>query len=83
MARAGDVLGMLCVGVEVSLMGDKYEDINWHGNSPAITKAEYIAGFATYDALQAGQDEAKLAAKASGAAKLAALGFTEEEIDAW
>jgi hypothetical protein len=31
MAKAGEVLEMLCAGIEYTLIGDNYDDINWLG----------------------------------------------------
>ena len=76
MAKSGEVLEMLCPGVELSISGVDYEDIEWYGKKPAITKAEYEAGFAQYDAWKAEQDAAKAAQKA---ALLDRLGITEDE----
>lgn len=76
MAKAGEVLGMLCPNIEVSIIGDKYEDINWFGKEPAITKKQYEDGFAQFDAWQAKQEAEKEAAKA---ALLERLGITADE----
>lgn len=76
MAQPNDVLSMLCSGLEWTLIGDKYEDINWHGAKPAITKAQYLAGFEAFDAWKAEQDAAKASAKS---ALLNRLGITAEE----
>ena len=65
MVNPSNVLTMLCPNVELAIVGDKYEDINWFGAEPAITKAEYEAGFAQYEVWQAEQDAAKAAAKAA------------------
>jgi hypothetical protein len=82
MAKSGEVLEMLCPGVELSISGVDYEDIEWYGKDPAITKAEYEAGFAQYDAWKAEQDAAKAQAKASAEAKLQALGLTADDLKA-
>lgn len=76
MAKSYEVLEMLCSGLEYTLVGDDYEDINWHGNKPAITKAQYVAGFQKYDEWKLAQDSAKAAAKD---AVLERLGITEDE----
>jgi hypothetical protein len=76
MALPGQVLFMLCPDIEYTLSGENYEDIVWHNGSPAITKAQYEAGFAQYDAWKAEQDAAKAAQKA---ALLDRLGITQEE----
>jgi hypothetical protein len=76
MALPGQVLFMLCPDIEYTLSGENYEDIVWHNGSPAITKAQYEAGFAQYDSLKAEQAEAKATQKA---ALLDRLGITEDE----
>ena len=76
MARSYDVLEMLCIDVEYVCRGLTYEDIDWLGNEPAITKAEFEAGFAQYDTWKAEQVAAKAAQKA---ALLDRLGITEDE----
>jgi hypothetical protein len=78
MARSYEVLEMLCNGIEYLCRGLTYEDIDWLGNEPAITKAEFEAGFAQYDAWKAEQDSAKAAQKA---ALLNRLGLTQEEFN--
>ena len=76
MAKAGEVLSMLCPGVEYTSYGDIYEDIVWNNGKPAITKSQYEAGFAQYDAWKSEQDANKADAKS---ALLNRLGITEDE----
>ena len=76
MALPGQVLFMLCPDIEYTLSGENYEDIVWHNGIPAITKAQYEAGFAQYDSLKAEQAEAKAT---QTAALLDRLGITEDE----
>lgn len=76
MAKLGEVLSMLCPEVEYSAQTQNYEDIDWFGAEPPITKAEFEAGFAQYDAWKAEQDAVKAAAKA---ALLERLGITADE----
>lgn len=76
MARSFDVLEMLCDGVEYICRGADYEDIDWLGNEPAITKKQFEDGFAKYDEMVASKESAKAATKA---ALLERLGITEEE----
>jgi len=76
MANVGQVLTMLCPTVEWSLIGEKYEDIDWHGNPAPITKKQFTDGFAQVDAWLFEQAEAKAADKA---ALLSKLGITAEE----
>ena len=76
MAKGYEVLDMLCPNVGRVISGDEYENINWLGEDPAITKKQFEDGFAQYDALKAEQDAAKANAKA---ALLERLGITAEE----
>jgi hypothetical protein len=78
MARGGEVLSMLCPNVEYVLRGSEYENIDWCGKEPAITKKQYEAGFAHYDAWKVEQDTAKTEAKAE---LLERLGLTQEEFN--
>jgi len=82
MINPGEVLSMLCPGVELAIVGDKYEDIDWFGKEPAITKKQYEDGFAQVEAWQAERLAAKSAAAASAVTKLEAIGLTAEEIAA-
>ena len=75
MAKGGEVLSMLCPNTEFVIYGDDYDSIQWIKGEP-ITKAEFEAGFAQYDAWKAEQD-AK--AEADKAALLAKLGITADE----
>ena len=47
-----------------------------------ITKAEFEAGFAQYDAWKAEQDAKVIADKSAATAKLAALGLTADDLKA-
>ena len=82
MAKAGEVLELLCPSIEYVLLGQEFDDIDWLGAEAPITKAQFKAGFAQYDAWKAEQDAAKAAAKAAAQAKLAALGLTVEDLQA-
>ena len=75
MAKGGEVLSMLCPNTEWVISGDDFDSIQWIKGDP-ITKAEFDAGFAQYDAWKAAQD-AK--AEADKAALLAKLGITADE----
>ena len=76
MAKSYEVLKMLCPDVEWSLIGDNFEDINWHGQTPPITKKQYTDAFAQFDTLKAQEETAKVTSKA---ALLERLGITAEE----
>lgn len=75
MAKGNQVLMMLIPDGGWIISGDDYEGITFLECEP-ITKAEYEAGFAAYDAWKTEQD-AKAAADKS--ALLAKLGITEDE----
>jgi len=75
MAKGGEVLSMLCPNTEWAITADDFDSIQWIKGDP-ITKAEFDAGFAQYDAWKAAQD-AK--AEADKAALLAKLGITADE----
>ncbi len=81
MAKANEVLEMLLPNGGWILYGDTYEGAQFVECEP-ITKAEFEAGFAQYDAWQAEQDATKAAAKAAAESKLAALGLTTEDLRA-
>jgi len=75
MATGGEVLRMLIPEGGYAITGNDYEGITFIEAEP-ITKAEFEAGFAKYDAWKAEQEESKAQAKA---AVLERLGITEEE----
>jgi hypothetical protein len=81
MTSAGDVLNFLIPTGGWANTGNEYEGIQFL-ECEAITKAEFEAGFAQYDAWKAEQDAAKAAAKASATAKLEALGLTTDDLKA-
>jgi hypothetical protein len=75
MAKAYEVLQMLIPQGGWAMTGDEYEGIEWLECEP-ITKAQFEAGFAQYDAWKAEQDAKAAADKA---ALLAKLGITADE----
>jgi len=75
MATIQNVLGMLIPNGGYVVYGNDYEGIQFLDCEP-ITKAQFQAGFAQYDAWKAEQDSAKAAQKA---ALLDRLGITEDE----
>ena len=81
MATSAEVLGFLIPNGGYVLVGDTYEGLTFPECEP-ITKAQFDAGFAQYDAWKDEQDAAKAAAKAAADAKLAALGLTAEDLKA-
>jgi hypothetical protein len=75
MTNPSDVLYFLIPQGGWVMQGDTYEGIQFLECEP-ISKEEFEAGFAKYDAWKAEQDEAKAAKKA---ALLDRLGITEDE----
>ena len=75
MATGAEVLSMLIPNGGWAIYGDDYEGIQFVECEP-ITKAQYEAGFAQYDAWKAGQDLAKATQRQ---AILDRLGLTSEE----
>jgi hypothetical protein len=81
MYKAGDVLSFLLPEGGWVLRGEEYEAIEFLNCEP-ISKKEFEAGFAKYDAWKAEQDAVKTAAKAAAEAKLAALGLDADDLKA-
>ena len=81
MATGGEVLSMLCPNTEWVIYGDDFDSIQWIKGEP-ITKAQFEAGFAQYDAWKADQDAQMAADKAGATAKLEALGLTADDLKA-
>jgi hypothetical protein len=81
MALAAEVLEMLIPNGGWVISGDTYEGIQFLECEP-ITKKEFEAGFAQYDAFKAEQDAAKRAKKAAAEAKLVALGLDADDLKA-
>ena len=75
MVTGGNVLGMLIPTGGWYIAGDDYENIQFLECEP-ITKAEFQAGFAQYEAWKAEQDAKRVADKA---ALLDRLGITADE----
>jgi hypothetical protein len=81
MATSVQVLEMLLPNGGWVLRGDDYDGIEFIEATP-ITKAQFTAGFAQYDAWKAEQDAKAAADKAAAQSKLAALGLTAEDLAA-
>ena len=81
MATSANVLGMLIPNGGYVLIGEDYEGIQFIDCEP-ITKAQFTAGFAKYDAWKAEQDAKVEATKTSAQAKLEALGLTADDLKA-
>jgi hypothetical protein len=75
MAKSREVLSMLIPEGGYVLEGEEFEGIEFIEAKP-ITKAQWQAGFAKYDAWKAEQDEKAESAKAT---LLAKLGITADE----
>ena len=81
MAKSYEVLGMLIPDGGYVQVGTEYEGIEFLECEP-ITKAQFEAGFAQYDAWKAQQDLEQSAKKAAAVAKLEALGLTPDDLKA-
>ena len=81
MAQGYQIVEMLIPNGGWVMTGDTYEGIQFIECQP-ITKAQFEAGFAQYDAWKAEQDAAKAQAKALAEAKLEALGLTADDLKA-
>jgi hypothetical protein len=81
MATGAEVLGMLIPTGGWVISGDDFEQIQFIEATP-ITKAQFTAGFAQYDAWKAEQDTAADTAKKAAQAKLEALGLTTDDLKA-
>ena len=81
MATPTNVLEFLIPSGNWILVGNEYEGITFTADE-TITKDQFEAGFAQYDAWKAEQDAAKVVAKATAEAKLAALGLTPDDLKA-
>lgn len=81
MAQGYEVLEMLIPNGGWVIRGNDYEEIDWIECEP-ITKAQFEAGFAQYDAWKAEQDAKAETDKTTAQAKLAALGLTADDLKA-
>jgi hypothetical protein len=81
MATAIEVVQMLIPNGGYVLTGDTYEGLEFIEAEP-ITKAQFEAGFAQYDAWKAEQDLAAAQAKEAAQAKLTAIGLTSDDLKA-
>ena len=67
---------------EWTLNGDDYDGLTWLDDTPKPTQAELDAAWPAVQQAQADAEAAKEAARASGVAKLEALGLTVDEVSA-
>ena len=81
MASGGDVLNMLLPNGKFIISGDSYEGITWFDDN-RITKEEFEAGFAAYDAWEQEQKAQAQAKRSAALAKLEALGLDEDDLKA-
>lgn len=81
MAKGSEVLSMLIPQGGWVIVGNDYEGITFLECEP-ITKGQFEAGFAEYDAWKEQQAADEAAAKAAAEAKLAALGLTADDLKA-
>lgn len=81
MATGGEVLSFLIPNGGWYIAGDDFDTIQFIECDP-ITKEQFEAGFAQYDAWKAEQDAQKAAKKSAAEAKLAALGLTADDLKA-
>ena len=82
MAKAKEVMSMLCPEGGWILVGDDFHGITWVDERPRCTEAEFKAGFAQFDAWKADQEASAKAAKDAAQAKLSALGLTASDLKA-
>ena len=69
-------------GAQWSLYGNDYNTLVWHDNTPKPAQAELDAAWPAVQQAQTDAVAAKEAARASGVAKLEALGLTVDEVSA-
>ena len=69
-------------GAEWTLDGDDYDGLTWLSDSPKPTQQELDDAWPAVQQAQADAVTAKEAARASGVAKLEALGLTVDEVSA-
>ena len=81
MATASEVLTYLRPNGGWVIVGDTWEGVSFIEAEP-VTKAQFEAGFAQYDAWKAEQEAAQATAKAAAEAKLTALGLTADDLKA-
>jgi hypothetical protein len=81
MTKGNDVVAMLRPNGGWIMRGNEYEGITFLECEP-ITKAQFEAGFAQYDAWKAEQDAKVEADKNAAQAKLTALGLTADDLKA-
>ena len=81
MATNAEVLSFLIPNGGFVMTGNDFDSVEFIEAEP-ITKAQFEAGFAQYDAWKAEQDAKAETAKTNAQAKLAALGLTADDLKA-
>ena len=81
MAKGSEVLSMLIPTGGWVINGNDWEGVQFFEAIP-ITKEQFEAGFAQYDAWKAEQDAKVETDKVAAQAKLAALGLTTDDLKA-
>jgi hypothetical protein len=81
MVTGSNVLEMLIPNGGWIITGNEYEGIQFLECEP-ITKAQFDAGFAQYDAWKSEQDAKAEADKVTAQSKLAAIGLTADDLKA-
>lgn len=81
MATSSEILKMLLPNGGWITVGNDWDGVQFLNCEP-ITKEEFEAGFAQYDAWKAEQDAKVAADKEAAQAKLAALGLTADDLKA-
>jgi hypothetical protein len=82
MTTGGDVLTFLKPNGGWVISGDDFDSIRWDEGAEQITKADFEAGFAQFDAWKIDQEAKAVEAKNKAQAKLLALGLTAEDLKA-
>jgi hypothetical protein len=82
MATGAEVLSMLIPDGGWVIYGNDFDSIRYDEGVIKISKSDFEAGFAQYDAWETEQDAAKATKKAAAEAKLGALGFTTADLAA-
>ena len=82
MAKGSEVLDMLLPNGGWTIIDNAFDSIIYDDEVTPVTKAQFDAGFAEYDAWKANKDAQAEATKAAAQAKLAALGLTADDLKA-
>ena len=82
MAKCADVLNMLIPNGGWVIYNEDFDTIIYDEGVTPITKAQFEAGFAQYDAWKAEQDATVAAKKTAATLKLEALGLDADDLAA-